>query len=711
MMDMKKIIYGIVVALFCSGCDNFLEEYSQSQTVAKKVSHFDEVLLGDGYLPAQNRAYISTDHAGFLNIMDDDVTTVGGSGLAVFFWPDCSVNLFGYYAWQLEVGRNPTGDVLRDDSQTWLDFYRRINVMNVILKEIDDISVSSPSEELDRIRVKGECHFIRASLYFTLVNLYGKAYNKATSATDYGVPLKLTEYVEHDKDKKTQFERTPVAKIYEQIVEDLKTAVNYLTESPQKRPLHRASKEAAQLLLSRVYLYMQDWHNAALTAEELLKEDTRLYHMSARDSARIFLSEDNTEVLFSQGSMNFYNGMTGNRVDFAVSDSLVQLYDQENDYRRYFFGKNQSTSANSLQWKYDTIAVPHVSDIYTLRIAEGYLNLAEAYAMEDNFQGANQYLRLLRESRIRNYVHTTYTGEKLVEEIRLERRRELCFEGHRWFDLRRYAVCEKYPYSKQIRHAFNVYDGNKYEWDHTDIYVLEKNDPAYVMQIPKSVLEYDEEQMPENTQRVSVGGFSFENKDEAEQAKKEIEGIRYIKTKTDMSDPEVILQVYNKMIGQKLFETAVGYSYLKDLQEYLTTIPFIKNEDILPIPVTHPRLEESLKKQKREIAQKERVRAVRARQREKNLAKIDRKALETESSGKLKISLCVNAILVVCVVAMFAMALTSDSPTIVDYQSKLLNRYASWEQELTEREKAVSEKEQELGIQVDTEQTDFTDSP
>lgn len=140
----------------------------------------------------------------------------------------------------------------------------------------------------------------------------------------------------------------------------------------------------------------------------------------------------------------------------------------------------------------------HVSDIYTLRIAEGYLNLAEAYAMEDNFQGANQYLRLLRESRIRNYVHTTYTGEKLVEEIRLERRRELCFEGHRWFDLRRYAVCEKYPYSKQIRHAFNVYDGNKYEWDHTDIYVLEKNDPAYVMQIPKSVLEYDEEQMPEN---------------------------------------------------------------------------------------------------------------------------------------------------------------------------------------------------------------------
>lgn len=498
---MKKFIYGTMVLLSCQGCDKFLEEYSQSQTVAKEIAHFDEVLLGDGYLPAidkKNTGNVPTDHAGFLNIMDDDVTTVGGKGSADNGWNLWGRTLFGYYAWQFEVTRDPAGNEISDDGQTWLDFYRRISVINVILKEIDEISVNLPSEELERIRVKGECHFIRASLYFTLVNLYGKAYNKATSASDYGVPLKLAEYVQHDKDSKTQFERATVAKVYEQIVSDLKAAVDYLTESPQKRPLHRASKEAAQLLLSRVYLYMQDWHNAALTAGELLKDDMRLYYMSARDSSRIFLSDENPEILFSQGSMNLHNKLTGKSGVFAVSDSLVQLYDRENDYRRYFFGKNQSTAANSLQWKYDTVSLPHVSDIYALRIAEGYLNLAEAYAMEDDFEGANRYLRLLRESRIRNYVHTDYTGERLVEEIRLERRKELCFEGHRWFDLRRYAVCERYPYSRQIRHEFNVYEGNRYEWDHTDIYVLEENDPAYVMQIPKSVLEYDEVPMPDN---------------------------------------------------------------------------------------------------------------------------------------------------------------------------------------------------------------------
>lgn len=494
---MKKLLYGIIVTLFCSGCSNFLEEYSQSQTVAKKVAHFDELLLGDGYLPSVNRKYISTDHAGFLNVLDDNVTTVKG-GIAVYYWSGVMQQLFGYYAWQLEVGRNPEGNTLNDDSQTWLDFYRRINVTNIILKEIDELKVDSPAEENDRVRVKGECHFIRASLYFTLVNLYGKAYSKTSASTDLGVPLKLTEYIEHDKDKETQFQRASVAQIYEQIVKDLKASVDYLTQSPQPRPLHRASKEAAQLLLSRVYLYMQDWNNAAAMAAQLLENDTRLHQMSESDSAKIFLSENCSEVLFSQGSMNLHNSMTGSSGDFAVSKELVELYDRENDFRRYFFGINPDSYANKLQWKYDTASIPHVSDVYTLRIAEGYLNLAEAYAMQDNTEGANKYLKTLREKRIKGYIHTNYTGEELIKEIRLERRKELCFEGHRWFDLRRYAVCEKYPHSQKITHEFNVFDGNQNYWDRTDIYELPENDPAYVMQIPKSVLEYDETQMPEN---------------------------------------------------------------------------------------------------------------------------------------------------------------------------------------------------------------------
>lgn len=54
----------------------------------------------------------------------------------------------------------------------------------------------------------------------------------------------------------------------------------------------------------------------------------------------------------------------------------------------------------------------------------------------------------------------TESGESLVTLIREERQCELCLEGHRWYDLRRYLVCEKYPYSKTITHYYTSFDYN-----------------------------------------------------------------------------------------------------------------------------------------------------------------------------------------------------------------------------------------------------------
>lgn len=213
--------------------------------------------------------------------------------------------------------------------------------------------------------------------------------------------------------------------------------------------------------------------------------------------------------------------------------------------------------------------------------------------------------------------------------------------------------------------------------------------------------------MPRNTKSTEVGGFAFQNRDEADQARREIDGIRHIKTKTDKNDPETMLQLYNKMIEQRLFETAVGYSYLKEMQEYLVTIPSIKNEDILPIPVTHPKLEESLRKQRLLFEQREKKRVAKEKERRKTEEQREEKKSENLAE-KLKMSRGINLLLAVCIVIMFIIELTSDSPTILDYQSKLLNRYAAWEQELTEREQAVTEKERELGIKGETGQTDFT---
>ena len=63
-------------------------------------------------------------------------------------------------------------------------------------------------------------------------------------------------------------------------------------------------------------------------------------------------------------------------------------------------------------------------------------------------------------------------------------------------------------------------------------------------------------------------------------------------------------------------------------------------------------------------------------------------------------SVMLNVVLVIAVIAMFVITLTSDQPNVLNYERALTNRYASWEQELTEREQAVREKERELKLEM-----------
>lgn len=190
---------------------------------------------------------------------------------------------------------------------------------------------------------------------------------------------------------------------------------------------------------------------------------------------------------------------------------------------------------------------------------------------------------------------------------------------------------------------------------------------------------------------IIVEGFCFFDEEEAEQAKREREAIKYMKARTNMDYPETVLQVYNKMIEEKLFETEVGYAYLKELQDYLKTMPFIKNEDIAAITVRHPKMEDGVRKERQRQRQREKA------MEEKRKAQMRREE-KRPGSEKYKLSLLFNLILAICIVLMFVISMTSKNPTILNYESNLVNKYAAWEQELTEREQAVREKEQELNL-------------
>lgn len=488
---MRKIIYSIGLLLLLSGC-GFLDEYSQDLVTPKTVYELDEILLGNGYLPRKEVSELRNGGlAWWLSILDDDINTVTEQA-AVIGFSEMDRFYYGYTAWQLEVGRNYKGGDVRDDSYEWEELYRRINAMNLILYEIDDMPQDAEKDRLAALRIKGECHFLRAQYYFLLVNIYGSIYQKGTSNIELGVPLKLTHYVEHDNKKESQFERASVGDVYDQIVLDLKSSITFLNESGQKKS-HRVPKEAAQLLLSRVYLYMQDWGNAEALSKEVIDNNPSLMHYGTIGGESSILNTDNPEIIFSQGTLNLQNVFTARGGDFCISSDLYDLY-TEDDYRKdLFFHREIMSDSIALHRKYKKgLHISSISDLYTLRTSEAYLNLMEAKSMLKKESEARDLLNVFRGFRMKNVPSDVYSSDELIKEIRDERRKELCLEGHRWFDLRRYSKNSIHPFKKEIFRSYSVYD-----WDNrnihikTDIYKLGKDDDAYTFSIPKSVLEFD----------------------------------------------------------------------------------------------------------------------------------------------------------------------------------------------------------------------------
>ena len=514
---MKQSIFKLLLLsaplLGATSCDDFLAQYSQDLVVAKSVSDLNELLVGDVYL----RSY-TVDNGmnggtyAFVNCLDDDInmarpkegeTSNGAHNTA---WRNVTSQLFGYFAWQQDVRYNFGGTNKQEDNTTWNTLYQRIAHANNIIDIIDEMPHATNDEATLYHRVKGEAHFVRAHFYWMLANLYGKPFRPDSAATDLCVPLKLTPHVSHLKERDTQFDRATVAEVYDQVIADLLVARDQLTISPQpaRFRLHRASLEATQLLLSRVYLYKQDWAAAEAAAAAVMQSPNFTLASISQFGARSpFLTQGNSEIIFSQGAnhiapKNTTTSLTGDPGDYCVSRELYDLYPEEDVRKANFFAVNANSDSIRLTYKYERgLELNHISDALALRVAEAYLNHAEACAMQGKSADANASLAALRAQRIMGYAHTALSGRPLVDDIRLERRRELCFEGHRWFDLRRYAVNAQYPFGKTIRHTFNSFDDNAYfVASHT--FELPAGDPAYTFAIPPKALEFDKVPMPNN---------------------------------------------------------------------------------------------------------------------------------------------------------------------------------------------------------------------
>lgn len=435
-----------------TACNDFLDETPKGTLIPKTVNDFGMML--DNYSFDNKIAYGQT----ISMLMTDDFVIPEDKDWKYSYW---GINA---YIWDDYVYG------VDDDDDCYNSFYHVIYICNYILNNLAD---AEDGTEFTREYVEGAARFHRAFAYFNLVNLYAKHYDKETAKSDLGVPLTLTANVD------VQIGRSTVQQVYDQILIDLNTAKNLLSN---KKPVYsfRPNQTAVYALLARIYLFQGEY--------ALCKEMANVARLQCGE-----LSDYNEYELYDVnpdfGIANYpYNGWEEADVicykgvgygpnedqDYNLSDDLIALFDQENDLRWKLFITTYSIFSGDDPEEDSPRTSFSLLNNRGLNLGELFLTEAEACVRENDIDNA---LILLNEVQKKRYVHGTHVEvternpDKLLCLILEERRKECFYKGLRWFDLKR--LNKDARYAKTITHEL---------WGET--FTLEPNDNHYVLAFP-----------------------------------------------------------------------------------------------------------------------------------------------------------------------------------------------------------------------------------
>ena len=346
------------------------------------------------------------------------------------------------------------------DNNLYENMYNFIMRSNLILDNIDETTGSQTLKTL----AKAEARTFRAFDHFLAVNTFAKAYDPATAATDGGVCI-----MEHYDLEATPVKST-VAEVYDFIIKDLEESVDQLQEKPVN--IYHPIKAFGYALLSKVYLFHRDWEKAKVAAETSLRLNSALVDYNVINDAggtarnKDYAKENNPEVL-SYHWMSGWGG--GEQVALyhygIISPELKQLF-EDNDLRYKLFLRDTGTSIASW-FDYGSgaaIWTPVITNLdrFTymtvgLRTAEVYLILAEANARLNQLGQAADYVNQLRAKRLsgkNTAIETPATQKAMMDQIIMERRKELLYGFSRFFDLKRFNT--EPEYQKTITRVFPV---------------------------------------------------------------------------------------------------------------------------------------------------------------------------------------------------------------------------------------------------------------
>jgi hypothetical protein len=323
-----------------------------------------------------------------------------------------------------------------DAASLWTGMYRAINATNNIINS--DVAVAATAVA-DKDHIIGEAYALRAQIYFDMVRMFAQHYTYTSDASHLGVPLIL------NFDPINKPERNTVKAVYDQVISDMTMAISLMKSNSRSGNSNTLSSASTKALLSRVYLYKEDWPNAETLATEVLGSGFSL--VPNNNYFSLWTTDNSSESIF-EISMTEADNVGGNGIaglysrngygDYLPSNDVVSLYDPA-DTRLSTFNEDSSLAGEFAPFRVDKYPDFNGFDnVKVIRLAEIYLIRAEARAeIGTNIQGAQQDLDMVHQRALPSAPNTSVTGEALKEAIFLERRLELCFEGQRLWDLMR----------------------------------------------------------------------------------------------------------------------------------------------------------------------------------------------------------------------------------------------------------------------------------
>jgi hypothetical protein len=426
----KSIIIAVLLLWCTSSCKkDFLSVRDNSnlnrQSYVKDLNTLDEFM--NGVYVMMSAFYESYQVEAYSELVADNLKPSSSSRPLAL-----------HYNWSQQADANTLVTYNSSMNQTWKEHYQIIRASNFVIEEVDKYRNENP-EKADLI--KGKAFAARALVHFRLVNLFSQSYRFTPEASHPGIPYILTS------DIKAPYSRQTVAEVYDYLIVDFTKAIALLPSSMTDTRI--MNKATAKALLARAYLFKEDYENAKSLSAELAQQYP-LMKISEGYPNDLFKNRPSsqTEILFQVTpiydneiqsafigllfQVNFY---------WATEDIATILQENSNDVRSSWV--SSAVGQRKVQKFPGGVAGIHPtasSDYYVpiIRSSEMFLIAAEAFAKTGDEVSALNYLNAIRQRADPSIGNVAATGQALLDSIYKERRKELCFEGFRMFDIQRW---------------------------------------------------------------------------------------------------------------------------------------------------------------------------------------------------------------------------------------------------------------------------------